>query len=239
MASSYYFPTQADTLNKPPTSGISPLLQESKGPLYNHFVPESVPKQSLAPPDTALTNNECVIELAKLKKLHQQAISEYLVRDDVRKSSATPAPQNATDKEFSISAHSLGELSLEDRVSNAGVNIEAEMAYDASRPRENIRATQGIDPRKELIDWDGITWIPPPLDWETERPRFDPSFIPEYCKEWATDNPDFPVFNMAAEGFLHGTKPVFNHKLGAAIAQPESVPGKLLIPRSLRFQNQH
>ncbi|TAQ87575.1 hypothetical protein B7494_g4109 [Chlorociboria aeruginascens] len=63
---------------------------------------------------------------------------------------------------------------FEDRVSDTGIDNSS---------KEVVRANQGRTPNEEFLDWDGSR-LPPPADWENDRPIFDGSFIPEYIREW-------------------------------------------------------
>ncbi|EPE36122.1 Acyl-CoA N-acyltransferases (Nat) [Glarea lozoyensis ATCC 20868] len=53
---------------------------------------------------------------------------------------------------------------------------------DNDRAKEGVRARQGRD--GELLDWDD-KMMPPPCDWERDRPKFDSSsYLSEYILEW-------------------------------------------------------
>jgi hypothetical protein len=110
-------------------------------------------------------------------------------------------------------------LNFEDQVSDDGVVQQ--------NTKEGIRATQGMDPSGQLLDWDKKRWAPPPCDWENDRARFDDSFIPDYIKEWRTDIPCGPSIqvNTTSDEFVTGKCPVNNDVLIGPIEQPESTPG--------------
>ncbi|RDW83217.1 hypothetical protein BP5796_04708 [Coleophoma crateriformis] len=161
------------------------------------------------------------------KRLSQMMIEELnnSSSKDNRKidSAQAPAPSGPLAEKSRISIPS--NISLSGRVSDAGI-VESEKSRSALYPlRENIRARQGIDARELFLDWDGKTWMPPPVDWENDRGTFDDSFIPEYCKEWALGvEGSGQITNISGEGFRSGTHPINNGKLADPMPQPESHP---------------
>lgn len=108
-----------------------------------------------------------------------------------------------------------------DKISDTGVE---------ERVKENVRATQGKDAKDELLDWGGKSWLPPPIEWEDDRPGFDNGFMDRYVREdWepmvprgpsvAIDTKD-PKFELAV--------PVGTHGFDAPIDHPLTIPGKYI-----------
>lgn len=113
------------------------------------------------------------------------------------------------------------------RISDIGIDVADDNPSALYPPRENIRAKQGTDARELFLDWDGKTWMPPPIDWENDRGTFDSSFIPAYCQEWASGvEGSGQIVDISGEGFIFGTQPMINNKLVDPINQPESHPGR-------------
>ncbi len=112
------------------------------------------------------------------------------------------------------------DLGFEDRVSDSGIG---------DRAKENVRASQGQDPSKEFLDWDGKSWRPPPVDWETDRGTFDNSFMPKYImQDWV------PSVPRGSEVEINTKDPKFELALSVAergfqapIEHPMTIPGKL------------
>ncbi|KAM3070314.1 hypothetical protein ACMFMG_010146 [Clarireedia jacksonii] len=81
--------------------------------------------------------------------------------------------------------------------------------------REGVRATQTQDAKIGLVDWDGESWMPPPI-WE-ERGEFDNGFISAYINEWAaTVAPPSNLVDVFSEGFTSGKGVVNNYILSEA-----------------------
>lgn len=95
----------------------------------------------------------------------------------------------------------------------------------------DIRAVESKNDQEELQDWDG-SWNPAPVDWENGRP-FDDSFVPEFIRVWAQENPYGPsvTVDRDAKEFILGNHPISNGAFCAPIDQPESIPGKTDFPR--------
>ncbi|KAG9248291.1 hypothetical protein BJ878DRAFT_62765 [Calycina marina] len=101
------------------------------------------------------------------------------------------------------------------KVSNQGVDAV---------PPPAIRQSQGVDPVKELADWNG-GWAPAPVEWE-ERAKFDNSYFFNYVyREWA---PTLPVgnvnFDLNDPAFASGEWQVVNNQITAALVHPVSIP---------------
>ena len=106
-----------------------------------------------------------------------------------------------------------------DKISNSGVREKA---------KQNVRASQGQDPKKELLDWDGKTWRPAPCDWENDRCTFDNSFMAQYIQQdWVPSVPSGsdveidtkdPKFELAVCVGEKGFE--------APIEHPMTIPGK-------------
>ena len=107
---------------------------------------------------------------------------------------------------------------LEDRVS----------ALDAEpNPKEVVRAEQGKPAAEQMLDWDGKTWLPAPIDWENDRGRFDAQFVPSYIKEWSASVPggDDVQVDLASEEFQLGV-PLSNKVFMKTEYNFESFPSK-------------
>ena len=117
-------------------------------------------------------------------------------------------------------------LDLNDLVSETGVS-EAQVSED--RPREGVRATQGKSAAEELLDWDGKTWIPPPVDWEEDRPGCNTIWVPQFLAEWIENCAKFPnrILNTSVELFKSSVPADADH-FAEPIVQPDSKPGMLL-----------
>ncbi|KAL3425928.1 acyl-n-acyltransferase [Phlyctema vagabunda] len=129
----------------------------------------------------------------------------------------TPGPA----KQMSYQVDSRSAVSLEGRVSNTGVS-EGSLVF--SGPKEVIRAEQGRDPKEQLLSYDGVNWNPPPVDWEYDRGMFDTSYIPAYCKEWASQLPGGQVLAMNDDRFISGKCPVKNYQMIEEVEQPVCTP---------------
>jgi hypothetical protein len=92
--------------------------------------------------------------------------------------------------------------------------------------KEGVRATQTQDAKIGLVDWDGKTWMPPPI-WE-ERGVFDTGFISAYISEWAAAvaRPT-NVVDVSSEGFWSGESVINNYVLAEAPSHDPTLPGKL------------
>ncbi|PQE13182.1 acyl- n-acyltransferase protein [Rutstroemia sp. NJR-2017a BBW] len=89
--------------------------------------------------------------------------------------------------------------------------------------REGVRATQTQDARIGLVDWDGKTWMPPPI-WE-ERGDFDTGFISAYITEWAAAvAPPSDLVDVSREEFLSGKSVVNNTILVEAPIHDPDIP---------------
>lgn len=117
-------------------------------------------------------------------------------------------------------------LAITDVVSETGLSDDH---ISEDRPREGVRATQGRSAAEELLDWDGKTWIPPPEDWEGDRPACNTVFLPAFLAEWIGNCRKFPnrILDTAAEEFKNSV-PVKAGHFGEVIEQPDSKPGMLL-----------
>jgi hypothetical protein len=117
-------------------------------------------------------------------------------------------------------------LDLNDLVSETGIS-DAQVSED--RPREGVRATQGRSAAEELLDWDGKTWIPPPVDWEEDRPGCNTLWVPEFLAEWIGNCAKFPnrILNTSTEEFKNSV-PADRDHFAEPIVQPDSKPGKPL-----------
>jgi hypothetical protein len=157
------------------------------------------------------------LQLTDVKSFNENVARELNATEHVT-THIPPLTQDAlvTTTGFMPRDHSLN---FEDQVSDDGVVQQ--------NTKEGIRATQGMDPSGQLLDWDKKRWAPPPCDWENDRARFDDSFIPDYIKEWRTDIPCGPSIqvNTTSDEFVFGKCPVSNDVLIDPIEQPESTPG--------------
>ncbi|PQE03003.1 acyl- n-acyltransferase protein [Rutstroemia sp. NJR-2017a BVV2] len=89
--------------------------------------------------------------------------------------------------------------------------------------REGVRATQTQDARIGLVDWDGKTWMPPPI-WE-ERGDFDTGFISAYITEWAAAVARPPdLVDVSSEEFWSGKSVVNNYILVEAPIHDPDLP---------------
>jgi hypothetical protein len=129
----------------------------------------------------------------------------------------------------------LLEPGLEPRDSSEGFDDKTSKTGVGERVKENVRASQGQDPKNEFLDWDGKTWRPAPVDWESDRGAFDNSFMPKYIQQdWepsvphgpsvAVDTMD-PKFELAVCVGANGFEAPIDH--------PMTVPGKFYAPNSL------
>lgn len=109
-----------------------------------------------------------------------------------------------------------------DKVGNSGVQENA---------KENVRASQGLDPKDEFLDWDGKSWRPPPCDWENDRSAFDNSFMGKYIRQdWVPSVPSGsdvevdtkdPKFELAVSVGENGFETPIEH--------PMTIPGKFQV----------
>ncbi|TVY19377.1 hypothetical protein LARI1_G002306 [Lachnellula arida] len=113
-------------------------------------------------------------------------------------------------------------LAITDVVSETGLSDDH---VSEDRPREGVRATQGRSAAEELLDWDGKTWIPPPVDWEDDRPGCNTLFLPAFLAEWIGNCRKFPnrILDTAAEEFKKSV-PVKAGHFAEVIEQPDSKP---------------
>jgi hypothetical protein len=108
----------------------------------------------------------------------------------------------------------------EGKISNAGI-VEV-------NTKENIRASQGEDAKQQLLDWDGKSWLPPPVDWEGDRKAFDNSFMDKYILEdWEPEVPRGPsaAIDTSDEKFGLGV-PIKNLGFASPIEHYLTLPGK-------------
>lgn len=96
-------------------------------------------------------------------------------------------------------------------------NFDDKVSDDGVEQREVVRANQGKDAAQQLLDWDGKTWLPPPLDWENDR-SFDSSFVPAYVREWAT--------TVRGKSPPICERPIHDTEFGEPIVHPHTIPGE-------------
>lgn len=90
-------------------------------------------------------------------------------------------------------------------------------------PKENFRATQGVDPADELLDFDGSR-LPAPVDWD-DRQMFDNTSSNEYVKEWsaAVKILNQPIDISRAE-YTSGAHPIGDENLELPPRHEASIP---------------
>jgi hypothetical protein len=120
-------------------------------------------------------------------------------------------------------------------------DVDDMVISDAGVPqvKEGVRAHQGVDAAQQFLDFDGKTWLPPPCDWDYERPggRFNDSFIPEYIREWCatiTEGTSVTV-DTDIQLFRFGKRPINNADFDEEIVQPDSIPGMISASLHKRF----
>ncbi|POS83106.1 hypothetical protein EPUL_006012 [Erysiphe pulchra] len=91
--------------------------------------------------------------------------------------------------------------------------------------RENIRSWQGPDPILEHFDFAGER-MPPPCDWESNRSRFDNSFMNSYINEWrhVDSCKPIPTGFEKNEKWLSGEFQVCDHELLSIPNPRPSIP---------------
>lgn len=152
---------------------------------------------------------------------HREIIDSFRCRPDDAEAAGLPSSVDELVKAGFEPRHSSD--GIDDRISDSGVEEKA---------KEDVRASQGQDPKNEFLDWDGKTWRPAPVDWETDRAAFDNSFMPKYIRQdWepsvprgpsvAVDIRD-PKFELAVWVGEKGFESPIDH--------PMTMPGKFHIP---------
>lgn len=234
------------------------LPSQRLGNLYSHFVPASTRNQAISsenssirkeevPHNNGSSPSECSpvrtsrpkMSLANSNHLNQSIHNEESepLSNTFCSPYAVVANHNIAAKNLDSSSMAQSYITLDGRVSHNGFESDSDLEEKdcTFNPKEIIRANQGTDARQLFLDWDGKTWMPPPVDWENDRGSFDPSFLPYYCQEWVSQIPTYCALDMTTDGFILGTHPVTNTMLGTSITQPETIPGKTPLTYRVHF----
>jgi hypothetical protein len=203
----------AKVLGQSKTSAEKAIVNQNNGNFNDIF-----PTSSLGWDDSSLQN---LGQMHKAGELHK-AILDEIMGSVLTNSNTLPS---LTEESLAISTGLAPRVEPEDslygKVSDEGIR--------GKKKKENVRATQGIPATEELLDFQN-KWMPPPCNWEVDRPIFDNSFLPKYIREdWAPGIPCGPsvTVDISAEGFRLGKLPVNGKFLGEEVIQPDSIPGKL------------
>jgi hypothetical protein len=113
----------------------------------------------------------------------------------------------------------------------------SDFSDDNEQPKEGVRARQGIPAQDELCDWD-YNVMPPPCDWENDRPKFDSSsYLNAYIMEWSTqpsnDRVDVTSKLFASEITSNGVTVAIAHPIAFFKFTPPPEAPKTILGKSI------
>lgn len=200
----------AKVLGQSKTSAEKAIVNQNNGNSNDIF-----PTSSVGWDDPSLLK---LGQMHKAGELHKAIVDEFM-GSVLTHSNTLPLTEGSLAISTGLAPRVESEDSLYGQVSDEGIR---------GKKKENVRATQGIPATEELLDFQN-KWMPPPCNWEVDRPIFDISFMPKYIREdWAPGIPCGPsvTVDISAEGFRLGKLPVNGKYLGEEVIQPDSIPGE-------------